>query len=128
VGEKLGVSFNELLAPARLSQRDPIARISFGLTQFLTKAIGDPVWPRLVIQSAHAPTEFLRNVRSNLKADLTEAKAQGRMVVQDVELAADIAWASGFRSSPSGWPQRRHSPNRLRRRRAPRRASAMMPS
>jgi AcrR family transcriptional regulator len=110
VGEKLGETFDELLAPARLSQPDPIARMSFALTQFLTKAIGDPVWARLVIQSAQAPTEFLRSVRSNLKADLTEAKAQGRMVVQDVELAADIVvgiWLQVMR----GTLQRRPAPD-----------------
>jgi AcrR family transcriptional regulator len=110
VGEKLGETFDELLAPARLSQPDPIARISFALTQFLTKAIADPVWARLVIQSAQAPTEFLRSVRSNLKADLTEAKAQRRMVVQDVELAADIVagiWLQVMR----GTLQRRPAPN-----------------
>src|SRR6185312_7000887 len=53
-GEKLGESFDELLAPARLSLRDPIARLSF--TQFLERAIADPVWARLVVQSAQAPT------------------------------------------------------------------------
>ena len=90
VGEKLGESFDELLAPARLGLPDPIARISFGLTEFLAKAIADPIWARLVVQSAHAPTEFARSVRENLKTDLTEAKAQGRLTVQDVELAADI--------------------------------------
>src|SRR5215218_1009472 len=90
VGEKLGESFDELLAPARLGLRDPIARLAFAFTQFLEKAIADPVWARLVVQSAQAPTEFARNVRANLKTDLTEAKAQGRLTVQDVELAADI--------------------------------------
>src|SRR5215207_3491653 len=69
VGEKLGESFDELLAPARLSHRDPIGRISFGLTQFLATAIADPVWARLV-QSAQAPTDFARGIRENLKTDL----------------------------------------------------------
>src|SRR5215218_5409825 len=46
VGEKLGESFDELLAPARLSLRDPVARLSFAFTQFLEKAIADPVWAR----------------------------------------------------------------------------------
>src|SRR6476646_1696798 len=53
VGEKLGESFDELLAPAR----------------FLEKAIADPVWARLVVRSAQAPTEFARSVRANLKTD-----------------------------------------------------------
>src|SRR6185503_7196830 len=39
VGEKLGESFDELLAPARRGLRDPIARISFAFTQFLDKAM-----------------------------------------------------------------------------------------
>ena len=90
VGEKLGESFVELLAPARLGLPDPVARISFGLSRFLEKAIAEPAWARLVVQSAQTPTEFARSVRANLKADLTEAKAQGRLIVQDVDLAADI--------------------------------------
>src|SRR5918995_7258892 len=90
VGEKLGESFDELLAPARLGLSDPVARICFGLTQFLEKAIAEPVWARLVVQSAQNPTEFARSVRANLKMDLIDAKAQGRLGVQDVELAADI--------------------------------------
>ena len=92
VGEKLGESFDELLAPARRGLRDPIARLSFAFTQFLEKAIADPVWARLVVQSAQAPTEFARSVRAHLKTDLSEATAQGRLTVQDVELAADIVF------------------------------------
>ena len=90
VGEKLGESFDELLAPARLGLPDPVERTSFAFSQFLAKAIADPVWARLVVQSAQTPTEFARSVRENLKADLSEAKAQGRLAVEDVELAADI--------------------------------------
>ena len=48
VGEKLGESFDALLAPARLGLHDPIAGLSFAFTQFLEKAIADPVWARLV--------------------------------------------------------------------------------
>jgi hypothetical protein len=77
-------------SPARLSLPDPVARITFGLTEFLAKALADPIWARLVVQSAHARIEFARSIRENLKTDLNEVKAQGRMVVQDVELAADI--------------------------------------
>ncbi len=87
VGEKLGESFDELLGPARLSLPDPVARVTFGLTEFLAKALADPIWARLVVQSAHARTEFARSIRENLKTDLNEVKAQGRMAVQDVELA-----------------------------------------
>jgi AcrR family transcriptional regulator len=90
VGEKLAKSFDDMLAPARLGMPDPIARMSFAFTQFLEKAITDPVWARLVVQSAQAPTEFARSVRENFKTDLAAAKAQGRLTMQDVELAADI--------------------------------------
>jgi AcrR family transcriptional regulator len=90
VGAKLGESFDGLLAPARLGLPDPIARLSFGLTKFLEKAIAEPLWARLVIQSAQAPTGVREGIRANLKADLAEAKAQGRLIVQDIELAADI--------------------------------------
>jgi AcrR family transcriptional regulator len=110
VGEKLGESFDELLAPARLGLRDPVARISFGVTQFLEKAIADPVWARLVVQSAQAPTEFARNVRANLKADLTEARAQGRLTVQDLELAADIVMGIWLQVT-RGTLQRRAAPD-----------------
>ncbi|GEO17621.1 TetR/AcrR family transcriptional regulator [Microvirga aerophila] len=90
VGAKLGDSFDELLTPARLELSDPIARLSFAFTRFLEKAISDPIWARLVVQSSRAPTEFTRGIRAHLKADLTEAIDQGRLSVQDVELAADI--------------------------------------
>jgi AcrR family transcriptional regulator len=90
VGETLAESFDALLAPARLSMADPIARISFAFTQFLTKAIADPDWARLVVRSGQGPTESLQSVRANLKTDLTEARAQRRLTLEDVELAADI--------------------------------------
>jgi AcrR family transcriptional regulator len=90
VGAKLGESFDDLLTAARLELPDPIARLSFAFTQFLEKAISDPVWGRLVVQSSQAPTEFAHGIRDHLKADLTEAIDQGRLSVQDVELAADI--------------------------------------
>ena len=110
VGEKLGESFDELLAPARLGHRDPIERISFGFTQFLAKAIADPVWARLVVQSAQAPTDFARGIRENLKSDLSEAKAQGRLTVQDVELAADIVMGIWLQVT-RGTLQRRAAPD-----------------
>ena len=90
VGAKLGESFDDLVAPARLGIPNPIARLSFGLTKFLEKAIAEPLWARLVIQSAQAPTGVRDGIRANLKADLAEAKAQERLTVQDIELAADI--------------------------------------
>ena len=110
VGEKLGESFDNLLTPARLSVQDPIARISFAFTQFLAKAIADPVWARLVVQSAQAPTEFAHSVREHLKTDLTEAKAQGRLTVQDLELAADIVFGIWLQVT-RGTLQRRAAPN-----------------
>ena len=113
VGEKLGESFDDLLAPARLGMRDPIARMSFAFTQFLEKAIADPVWARLVVQSAQAPTEFARSVRANLKADLAEARAQGRLTMQDVELAADIVLGIWLRVM-RGTLQRRAAPDLVR--------------
>lgn len=90
VGERLAESFDDLLAPARLELRDPIARISFALTQFLAKAIADPSWARLVIRSFQAPNQLGRSIRANLTADLTKAMAEGRVTVLDPELAADI--------------------------------------
>jgi len=110
VGEKLGESFDELLAPARLGLRDPIARISFAFTQFLEKAIEDPVWARLVVRSAQAPTEYARSIRAHLKTDLEEARTQRRLTVRDMELAADIVvgiWLQVTR----GTLQRRAAPD-----------------
>ncbi|WP_046869531.1 TetR/AcrR family transcriptional regulator [Microvirga massiliensis] len=102
VGAKLGESFDDLLTAARLELPDPIARLSFAFTQFLDKAISDPIWARLVVQSSQAPTEFARGIRAHLKADLTEANDQGRLSVHDVELAADIVigiWLQVVRGS-----------------------------
>jgi hypothetical protein len=76
VGETLGESYDEQLAPAKLGLPDPIARVSFVLTQFLAKAIADPVWARLLAaRSTQTSTELARGIRTNLKTDLTEAKA-----------------------------------------------------
>ncbi|HMQ92220.1 MAG TPA: TetR/AcrR family transcriptional regulator [Amaricoccus sp.] len=90
VGVMLGESFDEMLTPAKLELSDPVARLVFMSRQFLQKAISDQVWARLVVQSSQSPTEFGRGIREHLKADLAEAIAQGRMVVKDVDLAADI--------------------------------------
>jgi AcrR family transcriptional regulator len=88
VGGKLAESFDALLAPSRLDVPDPVERMSFAFTQFLEKAINDPQWGRLVLRSVEAPAA-IGQVRENLKADLAEAIAQGRLAIQDVELAAD---------------------------------------
>jgi AcrR family transcriptional regulator len=113
VGERLAESFDDLLAPARLELRDPIARISFALTQFLEKAIADPSWARLVIRSFQAPNQLGRSIRANLTADLTKAMAEGRLTLHDPELAADIIigiWLQVIR----GTLQRRSAPDLIR--------------
>lgn len=90
VGAKLGENFDELLTPARLKLQDPIERLSFAFTRFLERSVSDTSWARLVVQSSQSPTEFGLGVRANLKADIAEAVAQGRVSVRDVDLAADI--------------------------------------
>ena len=90
VGEKLGESFDAVLTPARLERQDPIERLSFAFLRFLEKAVSDPNWARLVVQSSQSPTEFARGIRTNLKADVAEAILQGRLTVRDAELAVDI--------------------------------------
>ena len=63
--------------------------MSLAFTKFLEKAINDPLWGRLVVRSAQVPVGLDR-IRENLKADLAEAIAQGRLAIQDMDLAADI--------------------------------------
>jgi AcrR family transcriptional regulator len=89
VGAMLADSFDELLAPSRLDEPDPIERMSFAFTKFLEKALDDPVWARVVVRSAQVPAG-LDQIRGHLKADLAEALARGLLVIEDVELAADI--------------------------------------
>ena len=55
VGASLADSFDELLAPSRLGEPDPIVRMSLAFTKFLEKAINDPLWGRLVVRSAQVP-------------------------------------------------------------------------
>ena len=112
VGAKLAESFDELLAPSRLDEADPIERMSFAFTKFLEKAINDPLWARLVVRSAQVPAA-LGGIREHLEADLAEAMAQGRLAIQDVELAADIVigiWLQVTRGSL----ERRASPELTR--------------
>ena len=114
VGAKLADSFDELLAPSRLDEPDPIVRMSLAFTKFLEKAINDPLWGRLVVRSAQVPAGLDR-IRENLKADLAEAIAQGRLAIKDVELAADIVigiWLQVTRGSLERRP-RRTSPAKL---------------
>ena len=89
VGAKLADSFDQLLAPSRLDVPDPVERMAFAFTKFLEKAINDTLWGRLVVRSAQVPAAIV-GIRENLKADLAEGIAQGRLAMQDVELAADI--------------------------------------
>jgi hypothetical protein len=63
--------------------------MSLAFTQFLEKAINDPLWGRLVVRSVEAPAALDR-IRKNLKADLAEAIGQGQVALRDVELAADL--------------------------------------
>jgi len=113
VGAKLGESFDNLLTPARLSIPDPITRMSFAFTKFVEKAISDPLWAQLVVRSAQAPTEFVQSVRANFKADLAQAATQGRIVMQDLELAADIG-LSILLGVMHGTIQRRAAPDLVR--------------
>src|SRR6185295_18340808 len=55
VGANLADSFDELLAPSRLDEADPIERMSFAFANFLEKALDDPIWARLVVRSVEAP-------------------------------------------------------------------------
>jgi AcrR family transcriptional regulator len=89
VGASLADSFDELLAPSRLGEPDPIVRMSLAFTKFLEKAINDSFWGRLVVRSAQVPAGLDR-IREHLKADLAEAIGQGRLDIQDVDLAADV--------------------------------------
>jgi hypothetical protein len=66
--------------------------------------------PCSTIQSVQAPTEFARSVRANLNADLTEARAQGSLTVQDMELAADVVMGIWLQVT-RGTLQRRPAPD-----------------
>ncbi len=90
VGEKLADSFDEMLAPELMAIADPVLRLSFAFTRFLHKAIADPVWARLVVQNAQSPAVFGRGIRAHLKTDLEQAIREGRVSLEDADLAADI--------------------------------------
>ena len=101
VGATLGESFNEVLTPARLELRDPLARLAFGVhavpgERDLGPCLGSPRGPELA-----NPDDFGRGIREHLKADLAEAISHGRLTVRDVDLAADIVmgiWLQVMRS------------------------------
>ena len=113
VGEKLLESFDDLLAPTRLACQILLRACPSPLPNSSKKAIADPLWARLVIRSAQAPTEFALSVRANLKADLAEARAQGRLTIQDIELAADIGLGT-LLGVMRGTLQRRAAPDLVR--------------
>jgi len=69
VGAKLAESFDELLRSTIRELPDPVARLSFAFMRFLEKAMADPAWARLVVQSSQSP-QFGPGVRANLKADI----------------------------------------------------------
>ncbi|MEX0643919.1 MAG: helix-turn-helix domain-containing protein [Parvularculaceae bacterium] len=90
VGAKLAESFDELLTPTMREMRDPIERLSFAFAKFLDKAIADPPWARLVVQSSQTLAEFGSGLRAHLRADVAQAIAERRVSIEDVDLAADI--------------------------------------
>jgi AcrR family transcriptional regulator len=90
VSAMLAESFDALLAPILHEIRDPIERISFAFRKFLDKAIVDPDWTRLVLQSSQAPVPFVPEVRAHLKLDIARAIADGRLSLEDADLAADV--------------------------------------
>jgi AcrR family transcriptional regulator len=90
VSAKLAESFDHLLAPDLREIRDPIERLSFAFKRYLSKAIADPVWTRLVVQGSQTPAEFVPEVRAHLKTDIAQAIADGRMSIEDEDLAADL--------------------------------------
>jgi AcrR family transcriptional regulator len=112
VGASLADTFDDLLAPSRLGEPDPIVRMSLAFTKFLEKAINEPLWGRLVVRSAQVPAA-IGGIREHLEADLTEAIAQGRLAIHDAQLAADIVigiWLQVTRGSL----ERRASPELTR--------------
>jgi uncharacterized protein (DUF1800 family) len=110
VSAMLAKSFDDLLTPMLREMRDPIERISFAFRKFLDKAIADPAWTRLVLQSSQAPGPFVPEVRVHLMRDIAQAIAEQRLSVKDMDLAADIVigiWLQIARSTL----ERRPAPN-----------------
>jgi AcrR family transcriptional regulator len=108
VSAMLASSFDELLAPSVRAMRDPIARISYAFRKFLDKAIADPAWTRLVLQSSQTPTPFVPEVRAHLKADIAQAIADRHLGIEDADLAADIVigiWLQIARSTLERHPK-----------------------
>jgi AcrR family transcriptional regulator len=102
VSAMLAASFDELLTPSLRGIRDPVSRISFSFRKFMDKAIADPAWTRLVLQSSLAPVPFVPEVRAHLKTDIAQAIAERRLGVEDAELATDIVigiWLQVARST-----------------------------
>jgi AcrR family transcriptional regulator len=90
VGLELAESFDAVLAPSLGELRDPLARLSLAFERFLDKAIADPAWTRLVVQSAHAPADFGPGIRAHLEVDIVQLIADKRIAVENAHLAADM--------------------------------------
>ena len=89
VGVMLAESFDEILMPARLELRDPIARLAFGFTQFLEK--GSWTMSGLALSSrARNPRPNSAGAFARILGRPRRGIAIGRLTVKDVELAADI--------------------------------------
>jgi AcrR family transcriptional regulator len=92
VGTILAESFDEVLVSSAREMRDPIKRMSFVFMKFFEKAVADPNWARLVVQSSHAQGEFDPKIRAHLAADIAQAIAEGHMSIEDTDLAVDIVF------------------------------------
>jgi AcrR family transcriptional regulator len=72
VAEELVQTFDELLQPSRLSINDPVLRIAFGCSSFITKALSDPRWAALVSRMAAAAPKGGELARRRLFEDLQQ--------------------------------------------------------
>ena len=115
VGAKLADSFDELLAPSRLDEPDPIVRMSLAFTKFLEKAINDPLWGRLVVRSAQVPAGLDRAFAKISRRTLPRRSPRDDWPYRTWSWRPISSSASGFRSRAavlSGAP-RRTSPAKL---------------
>ena len=108
VGEKLGESFDELLAPVRLGLRIPLRASPSPSPDSWRRRSRTRLGAALLRRAGS--DRVCRSVRAHLKTDLGEAWAQGALDRTDVELAADIVvgiWLQVTR----GTLQRRAAPD-----------------
>ena len=109
VGAKLADSFDELLAPLRLDEPDPVERMSFAFTKFLEKALDDPVWAGLVVRSAQAPAALVRAFAKISRRTLPRRSPRDDWPYRTWSWRPISSSASGFRSRAarlSGAPPR----------------------